>query len=41
LAAAETFFILAALELIWRWIARRWAPGIFARHPSLVVNPAE
>lgn len=41
LAAAEAFFILAALELIWRWVAKRWAPGIFARHPSLVVNPAE
>jgi undecaprenyl-diphosphatase len=41
LAAAETFFVLAALELIWRWIAKRWAPQVFARHPSLVVNPAE
>ena len=41
LAAAETFFILAALELIWRWAAKRWAPQIFARHPSLVVRPAE
>ena len=41
LAAAETFFILAALELIWRWAAKRWAPRIFERHPSLVVNPVE
>jgi len=41
LAAAETFFILAALELIWRWVAKRWAPRIFERHPSLVVNPVE
>ena len=41
LAAAETFFILAALELIWRWAAKRWAPRIFEGHPSLVVNPAE
>jgi len=41
LAAAEAFFILAALELIWRWVARRWAPGIFSRHPGLVINPAE
>jgi undecaprenyl-diphosphatase len=41
LAAAEAFFILAALELIWRWAAKRWAPQIFARHPSLVVRPAE
>ncbi len=41
LAAAETFFMLAVLELFWRWLARRWAPELFARHPSLVVNPAE
>jgi undecaprenyl-diphosphatase len=41
LAAAETFFILAALELFWRWLARWWAPELFARHPSLIVNPAE
>jgi len=41
LAAAETFFILAALELIWRWVVKRCAPRIFERHPSLVVNPTE
>jgi undecaprenyl-diphosphatase len=41
LAAAETFFILATLELIWRWAAKRCAPRIFERHPSLVVNPGE
>jgi undecaprenyl-diphosphatase len=41
LAAAETFFILAALELIWRWTAKRWTPRIFERHPSLIVNPTE
>jgi undecaprenyl-diphosphatase len=41
LAAAETFFVLVVLELIWRWGARRWAPEIFARYPTLVVNPAE
>jgi undecaprenyl-diphosphatase len=41
LAAAETFFTLAVLELLWHWLARRWAPQLFARHPSLVVNPTE
>src|SRR5437762_12771238 len=41
LAAAETFFILAALEMIWRWAAKRWALQWFARHPSLVVRPVE
>jgi undecaprenyl-diphosphatase len=40
LAAAETFFILAALELIWRWLGRKLAAGMFQRHPTLVVNPA-
>src|SRR6266513_3510151 len=41
LAAAETFFILAALDLIWRWAGKKLVPGIFERHPSLVVNPVE
>src|SRR5207253_6183785 len=41
LAAAEAFFILAVLELLWRWLAKKLAPGIFERHPTLVVNPAE
>jgi undecaprenyl-diphosphatase len=41
LAAAETFFVLAILELIWRRAAKRWAPRIFERHPSLIVNPTE
>ena len=41
LAAAETFFVLAMLELIWRWLGKKWMPGIFERHSSLVVNPAE
>ena len=41
LAAAETFLILAMAELLWRWLAPKWAPQIFARHPTLVVNPGE
>lgn len=41
LAAAETFFILAVLELIWRWTASRWAPATFERHPTLVVRTNE
>ena len=40
LAACETFFILAALELIWRSAARRFAPALYERHPGLVINPA-
>jgi undecaprenyl-diphosphatase len=39
LAAGETFFILAALELIWRRGAREWVPGVYGRHPSLIVDP--
>jgi undecaprenyl-diphosphatase len=41
LAAGETLLIIAALELIWRWAARKWAPEIFARHPALVIDPAQ
>ncbi len=41
LAAAETFFILAVVELSWRWLAPKFSPQVFARHPSLVVNPGE
>jgi len=39
LAAGETFLILAALELIWRRGAEKWAPGVYERHPSLIVDP--
>ncbi|HLW35042.1 MAG TPA: phosphatase PAP2 family protein [Chthoniobacterales bacterium] len=41
LAAAETFFILALLELLWRKLGSRLAPQIFAGHPGLVINRAE
>lgn len=40
LAAAETFLILAVLEIIWRRAAKRFAPTIYERHPRLVINPA-
>jgi undecaprenyl-diphosphatase len=39
LATGETLLIIAAAELIWRWAARKWAPEMFARHPSLIVDP--
>ena len=41
LAAAETFFVLAMLELFWRTVASKLAPRFFAGHPSLVIHPAE
>lgn len=37
LAAGETLLILAALELLWRWIAPRFAAALYDRHPSLIV----
>ena len=40
LAASETFFVLAILELLWRWGARRFAPTVYDRHPGLVIQPA-
>lgn len=40
LAAAETFFILALLELLWRWGAKRFAPSLYEQHPGLVIQPA-
>lgn len=39
LAAGETFLILGALELLWRWAAKKMAPQFFERHPSLVLDP--
>ena len=38
LAVGETLLIFGALEWIWRWGAARWAPGLFANHPSLIGN---
>jgi undecaprenyl-diphosphatase len=40
LATGETLLILGALELLWRWAAPKWAPKIYQRHPSLIVDPA-
>ena len=39
LAAGETLLILAALEVVWRRAAQKWAPGVYGRHPSLIVDP--
>ena len=40
LAAAEAFFVLAALELLWRWGAKKFAPSLYVRHPGLVIQSA-
>ena len=39
LAAGETFLILAALEVVWRRGAQKWAPELYGRHRSLIVDP--
>jgi undecaprenyl-diphosphatase len=41
LAAGETLLIVGALELLWRWVAAKWAPEFYDRHPSLMTDPAK
>jgi len=36
LATGEALVLLGLFELIWRTVARRWAPDVYARHPSLI-----
>ena len=40
LATGEALLLFAALEWLWRRSAARWAPELFARHPSLIGLPA-
>jgi hypothetical protein len=35
----ETLLVLALLELVWRWVAPKWAPQLYARRPRLLVQP--
>jgi undecaprenyl-diphosphatase len=39
-AIAEALLFLAVLEWLWRRLAKRWTPQLFARHPSLIGLPA-
>lgn len=39
LAVGETLLVLALLELLWRWVASKWAPQLYARRPRLLVQP--
>jgi undecaprenyl-diphosphatase len=41
LAAGETMLIVAALELLWRWAAPKWAPETYVSHPSLIVDRSQ
>ena len=36
LAAGEALLVIAMLELFWKWLASRWTPALFARHPRLI-----
>src|SRR5215472_2079266 len=36
LGIGEALLLLSFFELIWRIVARRWMPEVFARHPSLL-----
>jgi undecaprenyl-diphosphatase len=40
LAAGEALLFIAILEWLWRMLAKRWRPQLFARHPSLIGLPA-
>jgi undecaprenyl-diphosphatase len=40
LGIGEALLLLSFFELIWRIVARRWMPEVFARHPSLIVGHA-
>lgn len=39
LATGETLIVIGMLEVLWRTVARKWAPVLFARYPSLIVDP--
>ena len=41
LAAGEALLLLGLFELIWRTAARKWAPNVYARHPSLTTDPKD
>jgi undecaprenyl-diphosphatase len=36
LSAGEALLVGALLEVVWRWVAPRVAPDVFARHPRLL-----
>ena len=38
LGIGEALLLLSVFEVMWRIAARRWMPGVFARHPSLLGN---
>ncbi|PYK07486.1 MAG: hypothetical protein DME67_00490 [Verrucomicrobia bacterium] len=36
LGVGEALLLLSLFELIWRIVARKWMPRVFARHPTLI-----
>jgi undecaprenyl-diphosphatase len=40
LAVGEALLTLGLFEWIWRTAARKWAPTVYARHPSLMLDHA-
>jgi len=38
LATGETFIILAVLQWTWKHASGKWAPDVFAQHPSLIAS---
>jgi undecaprenyl-diphosphatase len=38
LATGETLLILGAIELVWRSAAPKWAPKVYQRHASLIID---
>src|SRR5436309_835312 len=40
MAAAAALLMMALLEMLWSWAARRWAPRLYSRHPHLLGESA-
>jgi undecaprenyl-diphosphatase len=38
LATGEALLMLGLFEWIWRTLGRKWAPNVYARHPSLIAG---
>ena len=38
LATGETFIILAVLQWTWKHASGKWAPDVFAQHPTLIAS---
>jgi undecaprenyl-diphosphatase len=41
LAVGEALLTLGLFQLVWRTVAPKWAPSLYARHPSLIIDLAD